>query len=169
MILGLSLSAFTTLHVIISLIGIVTGLVVLAGMLGSHRLGSWTALFLLTTILTSATGFLFPSSGFTPAQALGYLSLLLLALALLGLYVFHLTGAWRWIYVITAAAALYLNCFVLIVQMFQKLPALHALAPSQSEPPFQIAQGLLLVAFLVLGVLAVRRFHPGQGLNAQPA
>jgi phosphoglycerol transferase MdoB-like AlkP superfamily enzyme len=166
MTLGLSISAFTTLHVIISLIGIVTGLLVLAGMFGSHRLSFWTAIFLLTTILTSVTGFMFPSSGFTPAQGFGYLSLVLLAIAVLGLYVFHLSGAWRWIYVATAVTALYLNCFVLVVQMFQKLPSLHALAPNQSEPPFQIAQGLLLVAFIVLGILAARRFHP-EGM--QPA
>jgi hypothetical protein len=148
MILGISIPAFTTVHVVISLIAISSGLVVLA------------AIFLLTTVLTSATGFLFPSSGFTPAQGFGYLSLLLLAVALAALYVFHLAGAWRWVYVATAVTSLYLNCFVLIVQMFQKLPALHALAPNQSEPPFQIAQGLLLAAFIVLGIMAARRFHP---------
>lgn len=160
MILGMSIATFTTVHVVISLIGIATGLLVLAGMLSSNRLSLWTAVFLITTVLTSVTGFLFPSSGFTPAQGFGYLSLLLLAIALAALYVFHLTGAWRWIYVATAVTALYLNCFVLIVQMFQKLPTLNALAPNQSEPPFQIAQGLLLLAFIVLGVLAARRFHP---------
>jgi hypothetical protein len=160
MILGMSIPAFTTVHVVISLIGIATGLLVLAGMLNSNRLSLWTAIFLVTTVLTSVTGFLFPSSGFTPAQAFGYLSLLILAIALAALYVFHLAGAWRWIYVATAVAALYLNCFVLVVQMFQKLPTLNALAPNQSEPPFQIAQGLLLAAFIVLGIMAARRFHP---------
>ncbi|MFM9848157.1 MAG: hypothetical protein ACKVP3_13470 [Hyphomicrobiaceae bacterium] len=156
----MSIPAFTTLHVVISLIGIAAGLLVLAGMLTSNRLSLWTAIFLVTTVLTSVTGFLFPSSGFTPAQAFGYLSLLILAIALAALYVFHLAGAWRWIYVATAVTALYLNCFVLVVQMFQKLPTLNALAPNQSEPPFQIAQGLLLLAFIVLGVLAARQFHP---------
>ena len=160
MILGMSIPAFTTVHVAISLIAIATGLVVLAAMLKSSRLNGLTAIFLLTTILTSVTGFLFPSSGFTPAQAFGYLSLVLLAISLAALYVFRLHGAWRRIYVATAVAALYLNCFVLIVQMFQKLAPLHALAPNQSEPPFQIAQGLLLLAFIVLGVMAARRFHP---------
>lgn len=160
MILGMSIATFTTVHVVISLIGIATGLLVLAGMLSSNRLSLWTAVFLITTVLTSVTGFLFPSSGFTPAQGFGYLSLLLLAIALAALYVFHLAGAWRWIYVATAVTALYLNCFVLIVQMFQKLPTLNALAPNQSEPPFQIAQGLLLLAFIVLGIMAARRFHP---------
>ena len=119
-------------------------------------------------MLTSVTGFLFPMSGFTPAQGFGYLSLVVLAIALAALYVFHLAGAWRWIYVATAVTALYLNCFVLVVQMFQKLPAMNALAPNQSEPPFQIAQGLLLLAFIVLGVLAARRFHP-DGISAQAA
>lgn len=160
MILGMSIPAFTTLHVVISLIGIATGLLVVAGMLNSSRLGRWTAVFLATTVLTSATGFLFPTSSFTPAQGVGYLSLVILAVALAARYVFHLVGTWRRIYVATAVTALYLNCFVLVVQMFQKFPALHALAPNQSEPPFQIAQGLLLLAFIVLGILAARRFHP---------
>lgn len=160
MILGMSIATFTTVHVVISLIGIATGLLVLAAMLNSNRLSGLTAIFLITTLLTSVSGFLFPSSGFTPAQGFGYLSLLLLAIALAALYVFHLADAWRWIYVATAVTALYLNCFVLIVQMFQKLPTLNALAPNQSEPPFQIAQGLLLLAFIVLGILAARRFHP---------
>lgn len=160
MILGMSIPAFTMLHVIISLIAIATGLLVLAAMLKSDHLSGLTAIFLITTVLTSVTGFLFPLSTFTPAQAFGYLSLVLLAIALAALYVFHLAGAWRKIYVATALAALYLNCFVLVVQMFQKLPRLNALAPNQSEPPFQIAQGLLLLAFIVLGVMAARRFHP---------
>ncbi len=160
MILGMSIPAFTMLHVVISLIAIVAGLVVLAAMLRSNHISGLTGIFLLTTVLTSMTGFLFPTSGFTPAQAFGYLSLVLLAIALAALYAFHLAGAWRWIYVATAVTSLYLNCFVLIVQMFQKLPALHALAPNQAEPPFQIAQGPLLLAFVVLGVLAARRFHP---------
>lgn len=160
MILGMSIPAFTMLHVVISLIGIATGLLVLAAMLRSNHLSGLSAIFLITTVLTSVTGFLFPSSSFTPAQAFGYLSLFLLAIALAALYVFHLAGAWRRIYVAAAVAALYLNCFVLVVQMFQKLPRLNALAPNQSEPPFQVAQGLLLLAFIVLGVLAGRRFHP---------
>ncbi len=168
MILGMSISAFTTVHVIVSLIAIATGLIVLIAMLSSNRLSRLTGIFLLTTVLTSATGFLFPSSGVSPAQAFGYLSLVLLAIALAALYGFHLAGAWRWIYVATAVTSLYLNCFVLVVQMFQKFPALHALAPNQSEPPFQIAQGVLLLAFIVLGVLAARRFHP-EGLSAQAA
>jgi hypothetical protein len=170
MMLGLSLSAFTLLHVVISLIAIVTGVLALIGMLGARRPGFLTHVFLATTVLTSVTGFMFPISGFTPALAFGVLSLLLLVLALIGLYAFHLAGAWRWIYVATAVAALYLNCFVLVVQMFQKLPALNALAPTQSEPPFQAAQALLLAAFVVAGILAARRFHPAEpGGGTAPA
>ena len=160
MMLGLSLSAFTTLHVVISLIAIATGLIALKGMLSSSPPGTVTHVFLVTTVLTSVTGFMFPITVFTPALAFGVLSIILLAFALAGLYLFHLAGHWRWIYVATAVTALYLNCFVLVVQMFQKLGPLNALAPTQSEPPFQIAQGLLLVAFLVLGIRAGRRYHP---------
>jgi hypothetical protein len=160
MIIGMSLAAFTALHVVISLVGIVAGVVVLVAMLNSRAPAGWAALFLATTVLTSVTGFLFPSTGFTPAQGVGILSLILLALALFALYGRHLAGAWRWIYVVTAVPALYFNCFVVVVQSFQKLPFLHALAPTQSEPPFQAAQLVLLAIFVVAGVFAVRKFHP---------
>ena len=161
MIAGLSIENFTILHTAISLIGIVGGLIMLAGMLRARRLPGWTALFLVTTVLTSATGFMFPITSLTPAIVFGVISIVILAIALMALYVKHLSGAWRWIYVTTALAALYLNVFVLIVQSFQKLPALQKLAPTQSEPPFAIAQGVALIAFLVLGALAARRFRPG--------
>ena len=160
MILGMSTSAFTTLHVIISLIGIVAGLITLFGMFSANRMSGWTAIFLLFTVLTSVTGFLFPSHGFTPAQGVGIISLVVLALALLGRYIFRLAGVWRWIYVVGAVVALYLNCFVLVVQSFQKLSFLSQFAPTQSEPPFQIAQGILLVLFIIASVIAVRRFRP---------
>jgi hypothetical protein len=172
MILGMSVAAFTTLHVVISLIGIVSGIVVLIAMLGGRALSGWTALFLATTVLTSATGFLFPSTGFTPAQGVGILSLVLLAIALFALYGGHLAGVWRWIYVLTAVPSLYLNCFVLVAQSFQKIPALNALAPTQSEPPFQIAQLVVLVIFVIATVVAIRKFHPapsaGAALKAVP-
>ena len=161
MIAGLSIENFTILHVAISLIAIVSGLVVLFGMLGARRLPGWTALFLATTVLTSVTGFMFPINGLTPAIAVGVISIVILAIALMALYVKHLSGAWRWIYVKTALAALYFNVFVLIVQSFQKVPALQKLAPTQSEPPFSVTQGVVLVAFLVLGTMAARRFRPG--------
>jgi hypothetical protein len=161
MIAGLSIENFTILHVAISLIGIVSGLIVLFGMLGARRLPGWTALFLATTVLTSVTGFMFPINGLTPAIAVGVISIVILAIALMALYVKHLSGAWRWIYVTTALAALYFNVFVLIVQSFQKVPALQKLAPTQSEPPFSVTQGVVLVAFLVLGTMAARRFRPG--------
>ena len=160
MILGMSLSTFTTVHVIISLIGIAAGFVVLYGMLQGKRLLGWTALFLITTVLTSVTGFMFPATAQTPAQVVGAISLVVLAIAILALYAFHLRGAWRWIYVITAVMALYLNTFVGVVQSFQKLPFLAALAPTQSEPPFAIAQIVVLAIFISLGFSAVRKFRP---------
>jgi hypothetical protein len=160
MIIGLSIDNFTLLHVAITLIAIASGLIVLFGMLGARRLPAWTALFLVTTILTSVTGFMFPIHGFTPALGVGIISMVILAIALLALYSKHLAGPWRWIYVATAVTALWFNVFVLIVQSFQKLSALHALAPTQSEPPFLIAQGVALAAFLVLGILAALKFRP---------
>jgi hypothetical protein len=166
MIVGLSIANFTLLHVIISLIGIVAGLVALIGMIASDRRGGWTAVFLVTTILTSATGFMFPRNGFTPAQGVGALSLAVLALAVAALYLFNLGRAWRWIYVLAAVVALYFNVFVLVVQSFGKIGFLTALAPTQTEPPFVIAQLLVLAVFLVLGFLAVRRFHPELQLSA---
>jgi len=169
MVLGLSISTFTLVHVIISLIGIVSGIVVMFGMLGSNRLAGLTALFLVTTVLTSATGFLFPFSGVTPALVVGIISLVILAIALFALYARHLGGSWRGIYVVTALMALYLNCFVLVVQSFQKLSFLQPLAPTQSEPPFLIAQGALLLVFLVLGFVAVRLFHPERNVIAAAA
>ena len=160
MIIGLSIHNFTLLHVAITLVAIASGVIVLFGMLGAQRLPGWTALFLGTTILTSVTGFMFPIHGFTPALGVGIISLVILAIALLALYSKHLTGAWRWIYVATAVTALWFNVFVLIAQSFQKISVLHALAPTQSEPPFLIAQGVALAGFLVLGILAALRFRP---------
>jgi hypothetical protein len=159
--LGLSLSAFTMVHVVISLIGIATGLLVLWGMLGSQRMGGLTAVFLITTVLTSVTGFMFPFNGLLPSHVVGAISLVVLAVALIALYLFRLEGAWRWIYVVTAVIALYFNVFVGVVQAFQKFAVLHALAPTQSEPPFAIAQLIVLALFIWLGYLAVRRFRPG--------
>jgi hypothetical protein len=160
MIAGLSIENFTILHSAISLIAIASGLIVLAGMLRARRLSGWTALFLVTTILTSVTGFMFPINGLTPAIVVGLISIVILAIALMALYVKHLSGAWRWIYVTTALTALYFNVFVLIVQSFQKVPTLQKLAPAQSEPPFLIAQAVALIAFLILGTQAARRFRP---------
>ena len=160
MIIGMSTATFTLLHVIISLIGIFTGLVVVAGLWTGKRLDAWTGAFLLTTVLTSVTGFMFPAPGFDPARVVGVISLVVLAVAILGFYVFHVAGAWRWIYVTTALIALYLNCFVAVVQSFLKIPALHALAPKGNEPPFVAAQVTLMLAFIVIGVVCLRRFHP---------
>jgi hypothetical protein len=160
MILGISADAFLEFHVIISLIGIASGFVVLYGLVNGQSFGAWTALFLATTILTSATGFPLPPFGFDPPRAVAILSLVLLAVAVVALYALALAGAWRRLYVITAMMALYLNVFVGVIQAFGKLPFLHSMAPTQSEPPFVVAQLVVLGAFVTLGVLAVRRFHP---------
>jgi hypothetical protein len=160
MVFGVSLSTYTVIHTILSLIGIAAGIVALFLMIGGRLSKGWTWLFLFTTILTSVTGFGFPVTGLMPSHIFGVISLVVLAIALYALYSKHLAGAWRWIYVVTAAIALYLNCFVGVVQAFQKLPPLQPLAPTQSEPPFQIAQLALLLVFIILGFLAVRKFHP---------
>jgi hypothetical protein len=160
MILGLSTPTFTLVHVVLSLVGIFAGLVVLGGMLRSRRLEGWTAIFLWTTVLTSVTGFLFPFKEVLPSHVVGIVSLLALAPALVGLYVYRLAGRWRAIYVVTAVFALYLNCFVGVVQAFLKVPFLHALAPQQTELPFVLAQLAVLVILATLGFRAVRAFHP---------
>ena len=135
-------------------------------MLNASRLATWTAVFLATTVLTSVTGFLFPFEKLLPSHIFGIISLPLLAVAILALYAFRLAGPWRWIYVVTALVALYLNTFVAVVQAFLKIPPITALAPTQSEPPFAIAQLLLLAIVVGLGVLAVRRFRPGTAVPA---
>jgi hypothetical protein len=162
MILGMSLPTFTLVHVIISLIAIVSGVIVMSGLLGSNRRPGMTAIFLLFTILTSATGFLFPFEKLLPSHMVGILSLVLLAIACIALYAMKLSGPWRWIYVVTAMTSLYLNVFVLVIQAFLKVPTLHALAPSvpPSEPPFAIIQGIVLVFFVLVIIGAVRRFRP---------
>jgi hypothetical protein len=149
-------------HVLISLIGILSGLVVMIGLLSGKRLNGWTALFLLSTVLTSVTGLLFPFHGFTPGIGVAIISLVILAIAIFARYLRKLGHGWRWIYVVTAMLALYLNVFVLVAQLFQKVPALKALAPTQSEPPFAVTQLLVLVLFVVLTVLAVVRFRGHQ-------
>jgi len=160
MLLGMSLTLFTEVHVVISLIGILTGLIVLFGMMGGRCLAKWNGVFLLTTILTSVTGFMFPFVAVGPPHIVGGFSLIVLAIALLALYRFHLAGKWRWIYVVTATLALYFNVFVAVVQTFLKIAFFNALAPTQAEPPFQAVQGVVLLAFIVMLVVAVRKFHP---------
>lgn len=159
MVLGMSLSTFTFVHVLLSLIGIGSGFVVLLGLLAGKRLDGWTGLFLATTVATSVTGFGFPFDHLLPSHMVGIISLLVLALAIGARYPLRLAGAWRRIYVISAVIALYLNSFVGVVQAFQKVPALRALAPTQAEPPFAIAQGVVLVLFIALGILAAKRFR----------
>src|SRR5258705_3456027 len=165
MILGLQ--PFTFAHVLISVVGIASGFVVLFGLLTAKRLEGWTGLFLVTTVATSVTGFGFPIDIILPSHIVGIISLVVLAVAIIARYAFRLAGFWRSIYVIGAGIALYLNVFVLIVQLFQKVPALKALAPTQSEPPFAIAQGGTLVGFVVLVIAATIKFHPQRMVHAR--
>jgi hypothetical protein len=157
------MNTFTIVHVLLSLAGILSGFVVVLGMLAAKRLDAWTAVFLATTVATSVTGFFFPFHKFLPSHAFGIISLVLLPIAIFARYSRHLAGHWRSTYVITSVMALYLNVFVLVVQLFRKVPALNALAPTQTEPPFKLAQLGVLVLFVVLGVFATIRFR-----NEQP-
>lgn len=160
MMLGMSLETFTLVHVVISLVGIGSGLIVMYGLLTAKRLNGWTALFLLTTVLTSVTGFGFPFDHLLPSHKVGIISLVVLAIAILARYPLRLAGAWRGVYVVTASIALYLNVFVLVVQSFEKVAALRALAPKQNEPPFLVAQVVVLVIFVVLTIMAAKKFRP---------
>jgi hypothetical protein len=153
------LQIYTIIHTLISLVAIFTGLIVLFGMLGGKRLDCWTKWFLITTVATSVTGFFFPFHGFTPAIGVGIISLIVLAIAIFARYSHHLAGHWRWIYVVTAVIALYFNVFVLIVQSFEKIPALHAMAPTQAEPPFKVTQLIVLALFVVLGIVSAIKFR----------
>jgi len=161
-----NLSAFTKLHVVISLIGILTGLVVMFGLLVGLKLKRWTVVFLISTVATSVTGFFFPFHGITPAILVGIISLVLLAGAIVARYAHHLARHWRWIYVVCAMIALYLNVFVLVAQLFQKVPALKILAPTQSEPPFAVTQLVVLALFVLLTIIAAIRFRREQPRRA---
>ena len=161
MILGMSLPTFALFHVLLSLVGIFAGLVMVGGFMSGKLLRGWTGLFLVTTILTNATGFLFPFAKLLPSHILGGLSLVLLPLALLALYGKHLEGGWRRIFVVVSVATLYFNCFVLVVQLFSKFPLLIATAPTQKEPPFAITHLIVLAMFIWLGRAAVKGFRVG--------
>jgi hypothetical protein len=156
---GMTLATFTAVHVVLSLIGIVTGFVVMFSFLGGKRLRVWTALFLITTIATSITGFGFPVDHLLPSHIVGALSLVVLAVAIIALYGLHFRGIWRRIYVVCTALALYFNVFVGVTQAFLKVPSLHALAPQQTESPFLVAQLFVLALFILLTVVAVKRFR----------
>ena len=160
--MALGMTTFTFVHVLLSLIGILSGFIVLWGLVTANLMNAWTAVFLATTLATSVTGFFFPFHGVTPGIVVGVLSIIALAAAIAGRYAFHLSGAWRWIYVAGSVIALYFNVFVLVVQAFVKVPALHALAPTTppSGPAFGATQAIALVFFVVAGVFAVRRFRP---------
>jgi hypothetical protein len=158
MIFGMTV--YTFVHVLISLAAIGSGLVVLWGLLKSNAMNGMTPFFLVMTAATNVTGFLFPFHGVTPGIKLGAISSVVLVVAILARYALHMRGAWRWVYAVTAVALLYFNVFVLIAQLFQKVPSLHALAPTGTEPPFAIAQGVVLVLFVIAGVLSALRFRP---------
>jgi hypothetical protein len=163
---GHGMSTLTLVHVVLSLIGIFSGVVVVFGLLSSKRLDGWTALFLITTVLTSVTGFLFPIHHLTPGLVVGVISLVMLAVAILARYALHLAGAWRKTYVVTAVIALYLNVFVLIAQAFMKVPALKAMAPTQSEPPFLVTQLVAMALFIVLAIFAAIKFRNDSAVAA---
>jgi hypothetical protein len=169
MILGMSTATFTALHVVISLVGIGSGLVVMYGFFTANRMDRWTRLFLATTALTSLTGFFFPNEHITPGIVIGILSMVVLAVAAGARYGLRMKGAWRPLYVVSSAIALYFNVFVFVVQSFEKVPPLHALAPTQKEPPFGITQLLVLILFAVATVYAVKRFRPDTGAAATSA
>ena len=155
-----SLPTFTLIHVLLSVVGIVTGLVVAGGLAGGRRLDRWAVLFLVTTVATSATGFGFPFVTFLPSHAVGIVSLVILPVVIVAHYVKHFAGPWRRIYAVGVVLATYLNTFVLVVQLFRKVPSLKALAPTQSEPPFVVAQLVVLLLFVVLGIAATIRLRP---------
>ncbi|HVS90196.1 MAG TPA: hypothetical protein VHF01_18490 [Candidatus Acidoferrum sp.] len=164
MILGMTTLTFA--HVVLSLIGIFAGFFVVLGLLTAKRLDGWTALFLASTVATSVTGFFFPFHGFLPSHAIGIISLVALAVAMFARYGRHLAGGWRRTYVITAMIALYLNVFILIVQLFEKVPALRALAPTLSEPPFKVTQLVVLALFVTLTIAAAIKFRSEPALTA---
>lgn len=167
MVVNLNIITYTVIHTVLSLIALFSGLVMVSGLLRSQRLKGWTAIFFITAIATSATGFGFPNPGLDPAKIIGIVSLVALAIAALTRYGGNLMGAWRWLYVLAAVVAVYLLVFVTVAQIFDKVPMLKALAPTQSEPPFAIAQGVVLVIFLVIAIASVRKFHPKVGLSAR--
>ena len=160
MVLGISLETLTFIHVVISLVGIMTGFIVVGLMLQSAPIAGWNAFFLISTILTSVTGYFFPIKGLTPGHMVGAISLVTLAVALHAIYVKKLAGRWRVVYVGTAIFALYLNVFVGVVQSFQKFTYLNRFAPTGSEPPFAATQLLVLILFIIAGIAVMRRYLP---------
>jgi len=159
MILGMSIATFTLVHTVLSLVGIVAGLVTAGAIATGTRLDRWAAVFLVTTVLTSVTGFGFPFDKLLPSHIVGIVSLVVLLAVIVADYVKHLAGTWRTIYAVGVVLATYLNTFVLVAQLFKRIPVLFLLAPTQSEPPFALTQGLVVLLFVWLGVGAVRGAH----------
>jgi len=163
MILGMSIATFTLVHTVLSLVGIVAGLVTAGAIATGTRLDRWAAVFLVTTVLTSVTGFGFPFDKLLPSHIVGIVSLVVLLAVIVADYVKHLAGTWRTIYAVGVVLATYLNTFVLVAQLFKRIPVLYLLAPTQSEPPFALTQGLVVLLFVWLGVAAVRGARTGLG------
>jgi len=163
MILGMSIATFTLVHTVLSLVGIVAGLVTAGAIATGTRLDRWAAVFLVTTVLTSVTGFGFPFDKLLPSHFVGIVSLVVLLGVIVADYVKHLAGTWRTIYAVGVVLATYLNTFVLVAQLFKRIPVLYLLAPTQSEPPFALTQGLVVLLFVWLGVAAVRGARPAPG------
>ena len=153
------LLAFTLIHVVLSIIGIIAGLVVTGGLMAGVRMRGWTGVFFVTTVLANVTGFGFPFATVLPSHIVGALSLLILAASVVAWYGKRLSGGWRFIFVVTAVAALYLNVFVLFAQLFAKVPAMIAIAPTQQSPAFVVTNLLVLALFIVLGRAAVKGFR----------
>jgi len=164
--MSLGIAIFTLVHVALSLVGIAAGFVVVFGLISSKQLDKWTTLFFATTVATSLTGFLFPFHKLLPSHVIGLVSLVALTIAFLARYARRLTRAWRWVYAVNVVTALYLNVFVLVAQAFLKVPVLKAMAPTQSEAPFVVAQVVVMALFVVLGILAVKRFQDRTGRGA---
>jgi len=160
MILGLSITTYTLLHTVLSLLGIVAGLVVAGALASGTRLDRWAAVFVVTTVLANASGFGFPFVKLLPSHIVGAVSLMVLAAVIVADYVKHLAGAWRATYAVGVVLATYLNVFVLVAQLFKRIPVLFLLAPTQSEPPFALTQALVVLLFVWLGVAAVRGARP---------
>jgi hypothetical protein len=154
------LQIYTIIHTLISLVALFAGFIVLFGFLTGNRVDGWTKWFLISLVATTVTGFFFPFHGFTPAIGLGLISLPILAFTIYARYPKNVAGAWRWIYVIGAVISLYFNVFVGVVQSFEKIPALHAMAPTQTEQPFKLTQLIVLSLFVVLAIIAAIRFRP---------
>jgi hypothetical protein len=154
------IAALTLFHVIVSLIAIAAGIVLAHGLITRKRYDRWTLIFMVTTAVTVLTGFVFPYNGFTPGIGVGIICVLIFIPTALARYRFAMAGIWRPIFVVGALALFYFNCLVFVVQSFQKIPPLNALAPTGGEPIIGAVQAVVFIAFLIVGFFSIRRFRP---------